>query len=298
MTCYHPLKAYRPLSNLDGGRLVFNSKYALNSHNPVTIPCGACIGCRIDRSRDWAMRCMHESQMHERNCFVTLTYSDENLPENFSVSVRTHQLFMKSLRNSINKPIRFFGCGEYGEQTLRPHYHYLIFDYHPTDTQFLKTTKQGNKLFTSKSLEKIWPHGHVWIGAVTYQSAAYVARYIMKKVTGDRAPDYYSRVHPITKKPVQVYPEFCVQSRRPGIGSTWYDKYKQDCFPSDYLVVDGKKHPVPKFYTKKLAEEELTKIKRRRKADSLPRKPDNTPVRLAVREEIKQSRLKTLKREL
>lgn len=300
MTCYHPLKAYRPLSNLDGGRLVFNSKKALNPDNPVVIPCNVCIGCRIDRSRDWALRCTHEAQMHlGNNAFITLTYSDDHLPEDYSVSVRTWQLFMYRLRKSLgSNKIRFFACGEYGDQTLRPHYHALIFNHCFPDKQLFKKTPQGHNIYTSKSLEKIWPYGLPTVGDVTYQSAAYTARYIMKKISGDNAPEHYTRIHPLTQKIVTVQPEFCVQSRRPGLGDSWFQKFKGDAFPSDFLIVDGKKHPVPKFYAKKLTEEELTPIKRRRKKDSLPRKSDNTRERLAVRETVKLSAINQLKRKL
>lgn len=300
MTCYHPLKAYRPLSKVDGGRLVFNAMKALNPDNPVMVPCNKCIGCKIDRSRDWAMRCHHEAQMHlNNNAFITLTFSDEHLPDNYSVSLRTWQLFMYRLRKSLGSTkIRFFACGEYGDKNLRPHYHSLIFNYSFPDKIFFKKTPQGHNIYTSKSLEKIWPYGLPTIGDVTYQTAAYTARYIMKKMDGEGADAAYVRQHPLTGKFHQVAREFCVQSRNPGLGSTWFDKFSSDAFPSDFLIVDGRKHPVPKFYQKKLTEEALTKIKRRRKKDSLPRKADNTKERLAVRETVKLSAINQLKRDL
>lgn len=299
MTCYHPIKGYRPLSNLDGGRLVFNSAKALNPTNPVSIPCGNCMGCRVDRSREWAVRCQHEASMHEANSFITLTYADEHLPDDYSVNVRVFQLFMKKLRNNYpDSKIRFFACGEYGDLNLRPHYHALLFNHDWSDKKLLQKTQSDSLLYTSEQLSSLWPHGFATTGDVTYQSAAYVARYVMKKISGDRAADHYQRIHPVTGKHVKVEPEFCVQSRRPGIGASWYDKYKGDAFPSDFIIVDGKQHPVPKFYAKKLAEEELTAIKRTRKRNALPRKKDATPERLRVREEIKRQSLKKLDRKL
>jgi len=299
VTCYSPIKAYTPLSKLDGGKLVFNSRYALNSDHPISIPCGYCVGCRIARSRDWAVRCMHESQMHQQNSFITLTYDDDHLPDDYSVNVRTWQLFMYRLRKSLgSQKIRFFACGEYGEKTLRPHYHALIFGHQFPDLKFYKRAKSKHAIYTSESLSKIWTYGQSWVGTVSYQSSAYVARYIMKKITGDRSTEHYTRIHPLTLKAVTVEPEFCVQSRRPGIGSTWFDKYKSDAFPSDFIIVDGKKHPVPSYYAKKLEEAEHEKIKRQRKKNSLPRRADNTPARLKVREEVKRSQINQLKREL
>lgn len=299
MACYSPLKAFRPLSKDDGGRLVFNPAKALNRHHPISIPCGQCVGCRLDRSREWAARCAHEAEMHSVNCFITLTYSDDHLPDDYSVSVRTFQLFMKRLRKSLNQRIRFFACGEYGDLNLRPHYHALIFNHaFDNDKILFKTTSQGNRLYTSPSLSEIWPYGHCIIGDLNYKTAAYTARYVMKKITGDRAEAHYRRTHPVTGKQVVVQPEFCVQSRRPGIGAAWFEKWKSDAFPSDFLIVDGRKHSVPSYYFKKLAEEEQSKFKRERKWKSHARKSDNTSERLRVREQVKISNISRLKREL
>lgn len=239
--------------------------------------------------------------MHTSNMMLNLTFSDEHLPPDYGVHVKTWQLFMYRLRKSIYPvKIRFFACGEYGDQNLRPHYHALIFGYIFPDLIVYKKNKQGNRIYTSKSLDKLWPYGFNTIGNVTHQSAGYVARYVMKKHSGDNEHTvaHYNRIHPITGKLHQVKKEFCVQSRRPGLGSTWFAKYKGDAFPSDFLIVDGKKQSVPKFYMKKLTEEEAQTYKKLHKLQSLKRKADNTPERLKVREEVKLSALKQLKREL
>lgn len=238
--------------------------------------------------------------MHDRSCFITLTYDDEHLPDSYSVDVRTWQLFAKKVRKHLKfKKIRFFMCGEYGDKTLRPHYHALIFGHDwPDRVHYSTDGRTGAKLYTSETLTKIWSYGFATTGDVNYKSAAYVARYAMKKIGGDKADEHYWRLHPLTQTLHRVQPEFCLQSRRPGIGTSWFNKFKSDVFPSDFLVVDGQKRPVPAFYTLKLKEEEQLKIKRLRKKDGLSRKPDQTPARLRVREEVKTSQLRQLKRGL
>lgn len=239
--------------------------------------------------------------MHPDNCFVTLTFDDKNLPDDYGVHVRDLQLFFKKLRKSLGgKKIRLFACGEYGSEEIqkyRPHYHSIIFNHDFSDkTKFKK--ENGHWLYTSKALSKLWPQGFATTGDVTYQSAAYVARYTIDKVNGDMAPAHYVRQHPVTKLLHQVRPEFMVCSRRPGIGRTWFDKYKSDVFPSDFLVVEGKKVPVPRFYTQLLEEDEAKQIKRARKRQSNTRRADNTPARLKVRELVLKARLTRLKRTL
>lgn len=240
---------------------------------------------------------MHEAQLHQHNSFVTLTYEDKHLPDDYSVDVRTHQLFMKRLRERVGTKIRFFASGEYGETTLRPHYHYLLFGYRPPDLKYY-STNNGNKLYTSTLISEIWPYGQNFIGNVTYQSAGYVARYVVKKIGGDLAAAHYSRVHPVTGKCVQVKPEFGKQSNRPGIGHSWLETFKSDIYPCDFVVVDGKQHGIPKYYTRKLAEEEQTQLKRKRKVHARKNRADNTPARLKVRETVKTAQLSMLKRTL
>lgn len=213
--------------------------------------------------------------------------------------VRTWQLFMKKLRKALgSKKIRSFACGEYGETNLRPHYHAILFNHDFEDKVFFSRDRHGNVLYTSKFLTDLWSYGHCTTGAVTFESAAYVARYVMKKYVGERADDHYTRVHPVTKKIVRVQPEFVTQSRRPGLGAPWLERFKSDVYPSDFIIARGMKMNPPRFYDQKLTEEELEKIKRRRKSNGLKFKADNTPERLAVREIVKESKLSLLKRNL
>lgn len=245
------------------------------------------------------MRCVHEAQLHPDNCFITLTYDDEHLPTNYSVELRAFQLFMKKLRKSLgSKKIRYFACGEYGDQTLRPHYHALIFNHGFPDKK-LHAVRRGRRYYKSDALNELWPEGQLnEITDLTYQSAAYTARYVMKKINGDRSDDHYTRVSPVDGQIYRVAEEFCVMSRRPGVGTDWFNKYRDDCFPDDFLIVDGKHHPVPRFYLNKLKEDEQKPIKRARKRQSVKHRDNATPDRLSVREEVQASKLNRLKREL
>lgn len=281
--------------------MTFNPLKNLVEGSSLTLPCGGCIGCRMDRSAAWAVRCMHEAQMHDQNCCVTLTYDDKHLPDDYGVHVRDLQLFFKRLRFELkSKKIRYFACGEYGDQLGRPHYHALLFGHQFDD---LKRYKQNveqpqRNQYTSEKLAEIWGQGFATVGYVTTESAGYVARYAMKKITGDKAVEHYTRLHPISGKWNQVSPEFLVQSRRPGIGAAWISKYHDDVFPSGFLVLDGRKIPVPRFYDTKLKEDETKKLKRQRKAKALKKRQDNTPERLAVREQVLDEKIKRLTRNL
>lgn len=290
MPCFRPWKGFRSLDGVEAGgkpRLTNNPIKAINSQDPVTLPCGRCNGCLQDRKEQWALRCYHESQMHEYNSFITLTYNNDHLPDDYSVNVRTFQLFMKRLRDDLPTRIRFFGCGEYGDLDQRPHYHALIFGYSFPDRQLFERSPTGDT-FTSQQLSKAWPYGFATLGDITYASAKYVAGYVMKKTHSASSADALWRTHPLTGSPVKVQPEFALQSRRPGIGATWYAKYKTDCFPSDFLIVEGKHHAVPRYYSLKLEEEERRQlsIKRRLRAAQPRQKANRTKDRLAVREEV------------
>jgi len=233
---------------------------------------------------------------------LNLTFRNADLPEDYSVHVRTLQLFMKRLRKYLGtRKIRSFSCGEYGDDNLRPHYHSLIFNYNFPDLLFYKYTPQKNKLYTSQILSTLWPYGFSTIGDVTFESAAYVARYIMKKYTNSdpqKVVDHYTRIHPITGKAVIVQPEFVTPSRRPGLGAPWLKRFKSDVYPSDFIIERGQRMKPPRFYDQQLSEEELTELKRRRKAKGVPNKWNGTKERLAVRATVRDARIKSLQRKL
>ena len=281
MPCYRPLKAYRK----DGGGVAFDSKRGFADRR-IELPCGQCIGCRVRRSREWAMRCVHEAQMHERNCFVTLTYCPQKLPADGSLRVEDFQKFCKRLRKRVGK-FRFFHCGEYGEENFRPHYHSLLFgvDFH-FDRVLLKSGKF--KLYTSATLDSAWKLGFATIGECTYESAAYVSRYVMKKITGKHADEYYQG-----RKP-----EYITMSRRPGIGAGWFEKFSSDVYPSDEVVIDGRRFRPPRFYDERLDDQVIEPLKRKRKKAAVRFAKDLEHERLRVREKVAEANLARLDRSL
>lgn len=201
----------------------------------MTVPCGQCIGCRLGRSRDWALRCMHEASLHENNCFITLTYNNENLPADGSLHKSHWQKFMKRLRKYSGAKIRYYHCGEYGAKLLRPHYHACLFGFDFPDKYLWEQRPGKDDLYRSDLLEKCWPFGYSSIGELTFNSAAYVARYILKKVNGDKADDHY--IHIDDQGVVhKLQPEYTTMSRNKGIGQGWIEKYADDCYPHDFVA--------------------------------------------------------------
>lgn len=317
MPCTAPLHAYPPPPAAEGGKAavvggeaVASRKFVFSAHRSyagaraITIPCGQCAGCRLDRARDWATRAYHEAQCHDRSSFLTLTYDDAHLPRDLSVSVREMQLFKKRLREAIG-PFRDLTCGEYGDRTLRPHFHMACFGIWPDDARAWCASKSGETLYRSERLEKVWGRGIVYIGALTYESAGYIARYTMKKAKGDKDPERYRReaFDPITGELRSWYvaPEFLTMSRNPGLGAEWFERWKGDVFPSDFLVIEGRKVPVPRFYTDRLAREaerEALRIKARRKLNGFRHAENNTERRLMTRHESQELRARRLVRSL
>lgn len=237
--------------------------------------------------------------MHGSSLFLTPTYSPENLPADLSVSKRTHQLFMKRVRHRFG-PVRFFGCGEYGGGRGRPHYHTIIFGLEAPDRIPWMKSPAGSLLYRSPSIDAAWGLGHCLIGDVTMESAAYVARYTVKKVTGPAAEDHYRRaaLDPETGeiRSWEVEPEFLVMSRRPGLGSLWFERYAGDCFPKDFITVNGRKVPVPPFYRSKLSEAEQLRVVVKRKQRARLHASNNTERRLLTRHESQELRAKRLLR--
>jgi len=240
---------------------------------------------------------MHEVQMHEFAWFLTPTYSDEHLPPDMSVSVRAHQDFVRRLRGELGS-LRFFGVGEYGGRFGRPHYHTIVFGPDIPGRELLRKSPSGELLYRAPVLERAWPFGECAIGTVTVQSAAYVARYTVKKIGGEMAESHYQRLHPATGEVCKVRPEFAVMSRRPGIGSGWFDKFAGDAFPSDFVVVDGRKRAVPRFYKQRLSEAEQRDVTARRQAKARKHAADQTDSRLMVRAEVLRLRTSRLKRDM
>lgn len=353
MPCFHPLEAWQTFE----GDIHFYARgsegkkgaKAPNYRRELKLPCGRCIGCRLDRSKQWAIRLMHEAQLHERTSFITLTYDNETLvrgrpcsagsppntpstpeeksrtespacePDNTrlagvassfgSTRATLHyphfQKFMRALRKDLKArrglqaKIRFYMCGEYGEQLSRPHYHAAIFGEDWSENRYIHSERQGVTLWRSPDLERLWPHGYSTIGALTIDSAAYIARYVMKKMTGDLATEHYKRVDPLTGETYWLPPEFNVMSRKPGIGKEWIEKYKTDVYPHDYVIVNGHKLKPPRYYDKLMEacdKYALEEIKAARQ-DGIHYQ-DNTPARLKAREDVVLAKLQFKKRNL
>lgn len=293
MTCFSPIQAFQT----DSGDVVFSERGSIA--RSLQLSCGRCIGCRMARSRSWAIRCVHESQMHALSSFVTLTY--KSLPAGFwcdrcesfinsgSLHYCDYQLFMKRLRKWFG-PVRFFACGEYGDESLRPHFHALLFGCHFSDRKRFSST-----LYKSDKLSELWPHGFASIGDVTFQSAAYCARYACKKISGPMAEDHYRRVDVNTGEFVSVVPEFARMSLRPGIGYSWFLKYWREVYEArDGVVLNGKTLPAPKFYDN-LLERTMPDIKEAKEFSRYLKSrdfaADCTPERLLVRETVARAQI-------
>lgn len=258
MTCLHPLFAKRSaVPNANGkyelsnfvsyrdlsGKSLEIAKSELANNYAVVVPCGQCLGCRLDKANDWAIRCVHEAKLHLHNCFITLTYNDDCLPADHSLHRDHLQLFFKRLRRYLdyhdNSKIRFLCCGEYGDLNRRPHYHILCFGWFPSDVRKVSALTAGYNLFRSPTIDKLWPYGFNVLGAVTFESARYVAKYSLKKQTGKNAFMYDS---------LGITPEFVGSSLKPGIGADYFDKYAEDIFKLGFVTMNGAKYKIPRYY--------------------------------------------------
>lgn len=217
----------------------------------LTVPCGKCTACRIHRSREWAIRCLHELSYHKEACFLTLTYNNENLPEGGSIGKEELQKFFRRLRKSLApRRIKYLACGEYGDQFGRPHYHAIIFGLGLDDSIFklIEVTKKGVKV----SMEE-WTKGFVYGGSVTYESARYVAGYVQKKQTGASAIVYGDK-----ERPFQLVSQ--------GIGRNWCLDKVGYLMQDLSLTVNGQKMSIPRYYTKILGATISEERKEERKA--------------------------------
>lgn len=348
MACYHPLKGFKIGVNEKSGKpnykivpygtdhceLYPDGKwYAINdrfisdqaktwtSNEFVQIPCGSCIGCRLDYSRQWAERCLLELEYHKESWFVTLTYDDDHVPwtecimpdtgevtEHMTLIKKEFSDFMKRLRSNYEyrfpdaEKLRFYACGEYGGNSYRPHYHAIIYGLHLDDLVFYKKNVNGDNLYNSEFLSKCWNNGFVVVGQVTWESCAYVARYIMKKQKGEEAAVY---------EILNIEPEFTLMSRRPGIAKQYYLDH-QNMYEFDMLTIKtasgGKLMKHPRYFDKLYDVEDpdgMSVIKAKRKSFAEQQtlvKLKNTSYNylemLQVEEEQKKASIKALQRRL
>ncbi|AXH73504.1 MAG: replication initiator protein [Microviridae sp.] len=226
------------------------------SHGPLK--CGQCMECRLAYSREWAIRITHEAAMHDRCCFLTLTYDDLSLPRYGQLVKRDLQLFFKRLRKSFGS-FRYVACGEYGELKRRPHFHVALFglDFRDDRVEYGEGIR-GDKIYVSPSLAIVWsksvfPFGHT-IGGLSFESAAYIARYITKRVTGVGASPLplYSDIE--SGELIMPNSEFLLCSK--GIGKAWFREYFfKDVFPhARVITAQGSPAPVPRYYKSLLRE--------------------------------------------
>lgn len=289
----------------------------------IQIPCGQCAECRLQRSRQWANRCMLELPYHNQSWFITLTYDDEHIPksecitedgeyiENGTLRKKDLSDFMKRLRRAYEyhtdneNKLRFFGCGEYGSKTMRPHFHVIVFglELPPGDLLFYKRNFRGDNYYNSKLVSSCWKNGFSVLGDVSWESCAYVARYIMKKHLG-KDSDFYERYN--------IAPEFTLMSRRPGIAKQYYEDHKDELFNNDFVSVptnDGSKRIYPPQYFEKLFEMdfpelEIAERKEKRKESAIQsfdqqlKKTDLSDIEyFKVKEYNIENKIKALKRE-
>nr|UXQ88034.1 MAG: replication initiation protein [Microvirus sp.] len=298
MTCYSPQTAYRSAKiNVKTGKypVMFVKTQTNNEPGTFPLPCGQCLGCRLDKSKAWAIRCMHEIQTSPNpSCFITLTYDPKFLPMDGQLVKRDLQLFIKRLRFNTKAKIRYYSCGEYGEKFSRPHFHAILFGYDPPDKHFHKEVK-GLPTWTSEIISKAWQdQGHALVGTATFESAAYIARYILKKQNGEAAHAHYAN-----EDGIKLNPEFTTMSLKPGIGSDYYDLYKQEMHTTDSVILKSKEMPLPKYYDNKYEEsnpEEYWLAKQLRQLKLKQHAKDLTPARLKVRLQVQQARSRKLLR--
>jgi len=260
MQCNCLIPLYR---SVDGG-VTGNPKKGYGDTS-FKVPGGQCMACRIRLSRDWAVRAMHETEKFNHNIFATITYSDENLPHGYTLHRDDIKKFHKRLRKS-RPAMRMLYCGEYGDETDRPHYHGLYFNLKFDDQEHM-ATKDGKNVYRSQTLDDIWGLGHInYYDEITPQSAQYVAGYTKKK-TGKLEQEAYQWIDPETGQIFDRTPEFKGQSNRPGIGYDWITKWLFDVYEKDQIIHDGKPMTPPRYYDKvceKQAPQLWAKVRHRR----------------------------------
>ena len=290
MACAKPLTAYYAKAvNPSGLRSLVFKKELSFSGIPIPVPCKQCTLCRLARAGEWASRAMHEKRMHSDSAFLTLTYRDEALtrtPDGATLVKRDLQLFMKRLRLERQSGLRYLACGEYGERTKRPHYHMLLFNTCFPDMKYHKMSGE-KKLYASAELDSLWKLGDCLIGEVEFESCAYVAGYVVKKITGELAASHYgARV-----------PEFQVQSL--GLGRSYYERYASEIHAHDTVVMRGHEVKVPRYYDyrrNKVDPDGVEALKKERRLRAMKFKADNTPARLRVKERFQELKRETFRR--
>lgn len=281
MPCRSPLQGYRA----PDGTIKFGSRSeTMGRFGLLTFRCGVCRDCRLYRAREWSIRCYHEGQLHERSCFLTLTFADEP----HSISKRDLQLFFKRLRKSLSGvTLKYLAVGEYGEQFERPHYHVCLFGHDFPDKYPWRRSKKGSLLYRSPHLESVWDAGFCDIGELTPEAAGYAARYTIKKISGPLAEEHYGG----------RAPEFQLQSL--GMGKGWIEKHYRDVFRDGFVVFKGKECPIPYYYRHwcETNQPELFEEFQQRLREHYEQLPYESGERLYKAAKARDSRTKTLVRD-
>jgi hypothetical protein len=212
-----------------------NGKPQIDSEGDIYLPCGKCFECKSKRASEWALRAKHEIACHDDNCFLTLTYDDDNLPSILIVK-DFFQKFIKRLRKITGLKLKYIVSHEYGSKSGRPHHHAIIFGWTPPKQSFLMEAPSGEPLFTSEMLGKLWPYGFHSIGDANEKTAYYIASYSLKS-------NSYDIVNPDTGDIITICDSMNC-STRPAIGREYFFKhYKQ--------IVQNEKF-LPRYYQKLL----------------------------------------------
>lgn len=211
----------------------------------MDVNCGRCLGCRTKQARDWSFRIMHEAALQD-SYVIGLTY--EKLPPNGSLVPKDLQDWMKRLRRKHKGRISYYSCGEYGDESERPHYHAIVMGKDLFLDREEIGRRKGYKVYQSDTLDKTWTLGHTDLEALGYGAAAYVAGYVRKKVSKLDSEDHYSRYKPDTGEVVEIAPEFSRMSRRPAIGKKWIQKFWRDVYPRDFVPSNGFEFRPPRYY--------------------------------------------------
>lgn len=288
--CTQPLRAYKAAT----GRLVFFKKtdkaYWQEPYTGLAVPCGHCILCRGEQARQTAVRIHHEAMEHEENSFITLTYNDANLPPHGSLNYPDLVKFWKRLRKHIGT-LRYYAVGEYGDKTLRPHYHACIFGHAFTQDRILMR-EAPNMLWVSPLLNEVWGLGNVTVGSLNFQTARYTASYVTKKL---RSKQRYVRTDETTGELIPVTQPRAFMSRN--IAKNWWITWGHQLKHHDYVVIGGQKQKPPKVYDKWLRETDeqaLQKLQLKRQQEIKPRTTAENRARALVAHARLRQKTKTV----
>lgn len=287
--------------------------------NMLLLPCGRCLGCRLEYSKEWANRCSLEAKTTHDNWFITLTYDEEYIQETFKpvIDKETGEYmqmanlvpehitkFLKNLRRQEeyhhnNKEVRFYGCGEYGSINMRPHYHLIVFNL-PLFDLVEEWRKDGFITYSSEYLSGIWKKGFLTINEYSWETAAYTARYMLKKLKGREAIEQYQQCG--------LEREFSRCSRNPGIGYEYYRQHRDEIYRTDSVIIHGQTTKPPKYFDKMYQiekPEEWRKIQEKRaeaSREEMKNKLFNTSInyqdQLNVEREYREEKIKMLGRNM